>query len=72
MPKLAEGVLLYRNQDQDFERLMKGKTAERRVGVDLVFTETENGFAIEITDEEGISVVSEFNSEKQPASKTGS
>ncbi|MGB4577351.1 MAG: U32 family peptidase [Paludibacter sp.] len=69
MPKLAEGVLLYRNQDQDFERLMKGKTAERRVGVDLVFTETENGFAIEITDEEGISVVSEFNSEKQPAQK---
>lgn len=69
MPKLSEGVLLYRNQDQDFEKAMKGKTAERRVGVDLVFKETENGFAIEITDEEGISVVSEFENEKQPAQK---
>ncbi len=69
MPKLAEGILLYRNQDQDFEKIMKGKTAERRVGVDLVFKETENGFAIQMTDEEGITVVSEFESEKQPAQK---
>ncbi|MCE5331641.1 MAG: U32 family peptidase [Bacteroidales bacterium] len=69
MPRMDEGTMLYRNQDQAFEKTLKGKTSERRVGVNLALKETEKGFAIELTDEEGISTTLEITAEKQPAQK---
>jgi putative protease len=61
--------MLYRNQDQAFEKILKGKTAERRVGVEIVFKETATGFSIQLTDEEGISNLFEATCDKQPAQK---
>ncbi len=69
MPRMDTGVFLYRNQDQAFEKIMKGKTAERRVGVEILFKEIPTGFAIQLTDEEGISTTFEATCEKQPAQK---
>ena len=69
MPKLSEGIWLYRNQDQAFEKILKGKTSERRVGVKMLFKETTNGFSIQLTDEDGISCTFEAECEKQPAQK---
>jgi len=69
MPRMDTGVFLCRNQDQAFEKIMKGKTAERRVGVEILFKEIPTGFAIQLTDEEGISTTFEATCEKQPAQK---
>ena len=69
MPKLSEGIWLYRNQDQAFDKILKGKTAERRVGMEMLFKETVKGFSIQLTDEDGISSLFEGECDKQPAQK---
>ena len=67
MPVTEPNILLYRNQDHEFDKILAGKTSERKIGVDIRFSETSDGFSIQITDEEGISDGCEFESEKQPA-----
>jgi len=69
MPRMDTGAFLYRNQDQVFEKILKGKTAERRVGVEILFKETGSGFSIQLTDEDGILSMFEVACEKQPAQK---
>lgn len=69
MPKITDGVMLYRNQDQAFEKILRGKTADRRVGVELFFIETSTGFSLRLTDEDGVSAVFETACDKLPAQK---
>ena len=69
MPKITDGVMLYRNQDQAFEKILKGKTSERKIALQVVFKETAIGFSILLTDEEGISSFFEVGCDKQPAQK---
>lgn len=69
MPRMDVGVMLYRNQDQAFEKILKGKTSERKVGVKMLFKEIATGFSIQLTDEDGISSTFEAACEKQPAQK---
>jgi len=69
MPQIGIGVMLYRNQDQAFEKILKGKTSERRVGVKMLFKETTDGFSISLTDEDGIQSLFEAPCDKQPAQK---
>lgn len=69
MPRMDVGVFLYRNQDQAFEKVLNGKTSERRVGVDMLFNEITTGFEIILKDEEGVSTVFTVETEKQPAQK---
>jgi len=69
MPQISIGVMLYRNQDQAFEKMLKGKTSERKVGVKLLFKETNDGFSITLTDEDGIKSLLETSCDKQPAQK---
>ncbi len=69
MPRMDVGAFLYRNQDQAFEKVLKGKTSERKVGVKMLFKETESGFAIQLTDEDGVSSTFEIGNEKQSAQK---
>ncbi len=54
--ELTEGTTLFRNRDQEFERALEKDSAERRVAVQPVFAETENGFFLTLTDEDGVSV----------------
>ena len=51
---LAVGTALYRNRDQEFERALEKKSAERRIGVHLQVGETPDGFALRLVDEDGI------------------
>ncbi len=67
MPEMDRNTFLFRNHDQEFDKVLSGKTSERKIGVDILFSETSEGFSIQITDEEGLSVIREFVSEKQPA-----
>jgi len=64
---LAVGTALYRNRDQAFERLLEGKSAERRIGVRLRLAETPAGFVLAATDEDGHTVAVEAAQAKEPA-----
>jgi len=48
------GTVLYRNRDQEFERQLEKKSAERRIRVWLQLATTDEGYALTITDEDGI------------------
>lgn len=61
---LKPNIFLYRNQDQAFDTILKGNTAIRKIDIDLLFAETENGFKIELTDAIGNTHCSSFVFEK--------
>lgn len=67
MPELKPGVMLYRNQDHAFEKLLKGKTAERKIAVAIRLKEYADGFVLEMNDEDGVAVELLFSAEKQEA-----
>lgn len=46
---LRPGAVLYRNRDEAFSKLLKGKTAERKIPITLTLSVTENGFALSAT-----------------------
>ena len=57
MPEaLSEGATLFRNHDQEFERALEKESAERRVSVAVHFSETADGFALTLKDEDGVTV----------------
>jgi putative protease len=57
MPEqLTAGATLFRNRDQEFERALEKESAERRISIRAVFAETADGFALTLTDEDGINV----------------
>lgn len=63
----AVGTTLYRNRDQEFERLLEKKSAERRIRVQMRFAETAHGFALTLADEEGITATVELTQSHEPA-----
>ena len=55
MPEaLTEGATLFRNRDQEFERALEKESADRRISVKPVFSETPDGFRLTLTDEDGV------------------
>ncbi len=55
MPEeLTEGATLFRNRDQEFERALEKESADRRISVTPVLTETNDGFTLTLTDEDGV------------------
>ena len=60
-------VTLYRNIDKAFEKLLSGKTSERKIAVDIIFEECAEGVKFTMTDEDGCSVIVEENTELSPA-----
>ncbi len=69
MPNLQRNTLLFRNHDQAFDKTLNAKTAERKVAVKMIFGETAQGFSLQVSDEENISVEINFDAEKQLAQK---
>ena len=54
-------VKLYRNIDKNFEKILSGKTAERKIAVDILFEEITSGVRLTLTDEDGCSAtITEF------------
>jgi putative protease len=55
MPEeLTEGATLFRNRDQEFERSLEKESADRRISVKPLLSESEDGFALTLTDEDGV------------------
>lgn len=46
---LRPDAALYRNRDEAFSKLLKGKTAERKIPITLTLSVTEKGFALSAT-----------------------
>lgn len=67
MPDIRIGTSLWRNQDQAFEKLLQGRTSERKIGVRMLFCVTRRGFSLDLKDEDGVSVVQHMASEHQPS-----
>lgn len=64
---LALGTALQRNRDQEFERLLEKKSAERRIPIRLHLKETATGFALTLTDPQGIQARAAVDHAKEPA-----
>lgn len=67
MPRIKPRTLLYRNFDQDFERLLTHKSAERKIAISWELWETSFGFALSATDEDRNRVACSFPYVKEPA-----
>jgi putative protease len=68
MPEdLAVGSELFRNRDQEFERALERKSAERRIRVAMHFSETPDGFALRLDDEDGITAGATLTHAKEAA-----
>ena len=67
MPRIAPKTPLYRNFDQEFDRLMQKKSAERKLAVDLELTENAFGFTLTATDEDDNQVCVTLERTKEPA-----
>ncbi len=56
MPRIRPHSILYRNFDQEFERMLRKKSAERKIAVILSLRENNFGFTLTLDDEDGLSV----------------
>lgn len=72
MLDLPVGTPLWRNQDQRFEQQLQGRSAERRIDVCLHFRATDNGFSVDVTDEDGLSVSVQNTTDHIPSEKPNS
>jgi len=67
MPRMALRTVLYRNFDQEFEKEIARKSAERKIAVAFHLGETAFGFTLTLTDEDGNRVTLSFPGEKETA-----
>jgi collagenase-like PrtC family protease len=61
------GTEIHRNRDQAFERLLEKESAARHIDVLVELTETADGFALTLTDEDGIEACATIAHAKEPA-----
>lgn len=64
---ITAGTPVFRNRDQEFEKLLEKPSATRWMPVQIRCEELPEGFCVAMTDEHGCSVAQIFPLEKQPA-----
>lgn len=67
MPKVSPRTVLYRNFDQEFERVLSRPSSERKIAVDALLTENNFGFTLELRDEDDNLAALTLEREKEPA-----
>jgi putative protease len=68
LKSIKPGTIIYRNSDAEFNRLVeRDDSAVRKIGVNLTFSETSDGFQLVAVDEDGHQSVSSFVSAKELA-----
>ena len=67
MPRIKPKTVLYRNFDQEFDRIMQKKSAERKLVVDVSLAENNFGFTLTMCDEDGNSVSMALSKDKELA-----
>jgi putative protease len=64
------GTEIYRNHDQQFEKMLSGKCAERKISVSLSFSESPDGYILQAVDCDGTEALIETKCDKLPAKNT--
>lgn len=67
MPRIKPRTVLYRNFDQEFERVLARKSSERKIAVSILLAENNFGFSLTLTDEDDNSVTLTLPRDKEPA-----
>jgi putative protease len=67
MPQIKPGTVVYRNFDQEFEKILSKESASRRIGVNILFEETEQGYKLSLMDEDGLTAAVESEWKKEDA-----
>ncbi len=67
MPHITPKTMLYRNFDQDFEKQIAHKSAERKMSLSFTLQELPFGFSLEARDEDGYSYCHSFATAKEQA-----
>ena len=67
MPSITAGTELYRNYDLEFEKVLSKESATRKIGVDILFEETADGYKVTFTDEDGLKSYAEAEWKKEDA-----
>lgn len=67
VPRIKPRTRLFRNFDQEFERILARKSAERKIGVGWELADTPSGFALTAADEDGNRITLSFPYPKELA-----
>ena len=67
VPRIPPRTRLYRNFDQEFEKLLARKSAERKIALRWALWDTPQGFALSAEDEDGNRAVRSFAYAKEQA-----
>ncbi len=67
VPRIRPRTSLFRNYDQEFERLLERQSAERKLSVGISLEENLQGFTLTMEDEDGISAALAFPYAKEEA-----
>ena len=67
VPRIRPRTPLFRNQDQEFERVLAHKSAERKIAVRMRLGENTFGFSLTAEDEDGNRVTQAFTHPKERA-----
>ena len=67
MPRIKPRTVLYRNFDQEFEKILARRSSERKMAVDIRLADTAVGFALTLTDEDDNRVTLSLPRAKEPA-----
>ncbi len=67
MPRIKPRTVLYRNFDQEFERILARKSSERKIAVCILLAENNFGFSLTMTDEDDNSVTLALPRDREPA-----
>ena len=52
MPEIKQRTVLYRNYDQEFEKILSHESAKRKIAVELLLEDHAFGFSLTLTDED--------------------
>ena len=67
MPRIRPRTMLYRNFDQEFERILARKSSERKIAVCILLAENNFGFSLTMTDEDDNSATLTLPRDREPA-----
>jgi len=67
---IRNNTLMYRNRDHAFMRLLEKDSAVRKIELSMTVYETRDGFALTVTDAQGLSATAQITAEKQAANDT--
>ena len=67
MPAVEKNTAMFRNFDHAFSQLLAKKSAERKIAVDMLFSDTKDGFSLQLKDVDGNEFTAHFSSKKEKA-----